>query len=163
MRAYQVFATMPAERAVALMRALREQSPGTYTQALAVASAAFKARPVYLARQPFEKQAEATRRALSRVAANAVAEELLATYFLECRRPLLLEWLDKVGVAHEEGTLQDERPVPPSSRKLREAVATFLDGPEPPERELLLRAFAAQEAIDWPELDALVEGSPGSR
>jgi hypothetical protein len=155
-RAHQVFAAMPPEQAQALFAELREKAPATFSQALAVASAALKARPVYLARQPLEKQAAAARRALARVGACDAAEEVLATYFVECQRPLLVEWLDAVGVAHEEGVLSDDRPPSPPPEKLREAVSAFRSGETRAERELLLRAFAAQSAIEWPELDALL-------
>ena len=157
MRAYQVFAGMAPEQATALLGALREQSPATYAQALAMASAALRARPVYLRRQPLEKQAQAARRAFSRVAANEAAEEVLATFFLECEKDLLVEWLDGLGVAHEDGTLSATPEAPPGA-KLREAVESFRKGGDGWKRELLLRAFAAQSAVDWPELDALLEG-----
>jgi hypothetical protein len=155
MRAYQVFAGMAPDRATALLGALREKSPATYEQALALASAALRARPVYLRRQPLEKQAQAARRAFSRVAANEAAEEVLATYFLECEKALLLEWLDAVGVEHDDGTLS-ATPAAPPAKKLREAVEAFRKGADDWKRDLLLRAFAAQSAVDWPELEALL-------
>ena len=160
MRAYQVFASLSPERAAALFSALREKAPLTFQQSLAVASGALKARPVYLAKQPFQKQAEAARRALSRVAANLVAEEVLASYFLECRRELLVEWLDSLGIAHDKGSLAEERPAEPPADVLRKAVDVFRAKDEDWNRELLLRAFTAQEAIDWPELEGLL--SPGA-
>jgi hypothetical protein len=156
MRAYQVFAFLPPERAPDLFARLREKSPLVFQQALAVASAALKARPVYLAKQPFAKQAEAARRALARVAANVVAEEVLASYFLECQRDLLVEWLDALGLAHEKGTLSEERPAEPPPDVLRKAVEAQRAKGDDWNRELLLRAFAAQDAIDWPALDALL-------
>ncbi|HET6303343.1 MAG TPA: hypothetical protein VFG80_01055 [Myxococcota bacterium] len=156
MRAYQVFASLPSERAPALFSMLREKSPLVFQQALAVASAALKARPVYLAKQPFEKQAEAARRALARVAANLVAEEVLASYFLQCQGDLLVEWLDSLGLAHEKGTLAEERPAEPPAEVLRKAVEALRAKGDDWNRELLLRAFAAQEAIDWPALDELL-------
>lgn len=160
MRAYQVFGSMPAERAAALLSLLREKSPLAFQQALAVASAALKARPAWLARQPFAKQAEAARRALSRVTANLVAEEVLAAYFLECQRPLLVEWLDSLGIAHEEGSLKEDRPASPPAEALRAAVGAFRQKDGDWNRGLLLQAFAAQDAIDWPELEKLL--SPGA-
>jgi hypothetical protein len=47
-------------------------------------------------------------------------------------------------------------PTPPDA-ELREKVARFraADGDE--DRELLLRAFAAQTAIRWPVLDEMIE------
>lgn len=161
MRSYQVFAAMPPERALAILRTLSQKSPQMFRQTVDAAAVATRTRPVYLRRQPFEKRSEAVRRALSRVAANALADELLAVYFLECRQPLLTEWLDLVGVTHEEGTLQEATPVQPDEDRLRKAVEKFRAKEDDPDRALLLSAFAAQEAVDWPVLDALL-GHPRS-
>jgi hypothetical protein len=160
MRAYQVFAWLAPERGEAFFSTLREKVPLAFQQALAVASGALKARPAYLVKQPFERQAEAARRALSRVVANLVAEEVLATYFLECQRELLVEWLDALGLAQEKGSLAEERPAEPPAGRLRKAVDAFRAKDGDWNRELLLRAFVAQEAIDWPGLEKLL--SPGA-
>jgi hypothetical protein len=154
MRAYQVFAGMDPERAIEVLNTLREASPAVYTQAVAAASVAMKARPQFLMKQPPDKRAQLVRRALARVAASDLAEEVLAAYFLEARRELLVEWLDAVGVDHEEGALKVEQPECPPREKLDVAVSTFLSGDNVADRELLLRAFAAQGAIDWPDLEA---------
>ena len=160
MRAYQVFADMSAEQATAMMAVLEKEAPAFYAQALAAAGAAMKARPVYLLRQPPEKRAQAVRRALATVRANDVAEELLATYVLDCRAELLGEWLDALGLEHEDGVLKEDDPTCPAPDALGQAVEGFRKEEDAGDRELLLRAFAAQRAIDWPDLEALV-GSDG--
>ena len=130
---------------------------------MALAGAAMRARPVFLKKQPFERRAEAIRRALARVASNDLAEEFLAVYFLECRKPLLVEWLDGLGIDHEEGVLSQDRVEAPEDAALRKAVEGFRnagdgepEASEAADRELLLRAFAAQSSIDWPLLDELL-------
>jgi hypothetical protein len=156
MRCFEVFAGMPEAQARALLGEVREKAPAAFLQAVMLACGVMRTRPVYMRGLPFEKQADAVRRALARVASNGVAEEILAVYFLECRRPLLVEWLDAVGLAHEDGVLKEERPPEPDTGKLREAAERFLAGEQPETRLLLLRAFAAQDPIEWPALDALV-------
>jgi len=156
MRSYQVFATMAPEEAERMLRVLSKEAPAMFRQAVDAAAVSIKARPVFLRNQPFELRAKTIRRALARVSANLVADELLAIYFLECRKPLLLEWLDLLGLAHEDGTLNDERPAEPAASELAAAVAKYRGTGDDPDRELLLRAFAAQSAIEWPALDALV-------
>jgi hypothetical protein len=155
MRSFQVFAAMPPEEAERMLRVMSKEAPAMFRQAVDAAAVSIKARPVFLRRQPFELRAKTVRRALARVSANLVADELLAIYFLECRKPLLLEWLDLVGLAHEDGTLKDERPAEPAA-ELAAAVAKYRGAGDDPDRELLLRAFAAQSAIEWPALDALL-------
>ena len=157
MRSFQVFASMSPARAEGFLRTLAEQSPVAFSQAVAAASAAMKARPQYLQKQPFEKRAQAVRRALARVTSNAAAEELLAVYFLECRSEVLIEWLDAVGLEHDEGTLKSDAPDCPPEDALRKAVAKFRKADDSADRETLLHAFAAQSAIDWPVLEALLE------
>jgi hypothetical protein len=160
MRSYQVFSGLAPAHAEQVFKLLAEKAPAMFVQALAAAGAALKARPIYLQRQPFPKRAEAVRRTLCRVSANAVADEVLAVYFLECRKELLIEWLDRAGVEHKDGTLTADAPPAPAEKKLREAVEAFRAAGEDPDRDLLLRAFAAQDAIEWPVLDALLGVGP---
>jgi hypothetical protein len=156
MRSFQVFATMSPERTNAVMEGLAEHAPAMFSQAVAAASAAMNARPVYLQKQPFAKRAQAVRRAISRVAANPVAEEILAVYFLECRKELLIEWLDTLAIEHEDGTLKEDTPSSPDAASLKQAVETYRAVDDDPDRDLLLEAFAAQSAIEWPDLEVLL-------
>ena len=156
MRSFQVFANMSAVESEAFFGKVKKAAPTIFTQSVQAASAALKTRPAFLLKQPFTKQAAAVRRALSRVAANPLADETLALYFLEVRKDLLVEWLDAAGVAHDEGTLTEETPVQPDADALREAVERFRKAEDDADRELLLRAFAAQSVVEWPLLDELV-------
>ena len=52
--------------------------------------------------------------------------------------------------------LKGDAPQCPDETKLVDAVAKFREGENGARRELLLRAFAAQSAIDWPALEALL-------
>jgi len=113
-------------------------------------------RPAFVRKQPFAKQVSYVKRALSRVAANPIADETLAMYFLEVKKDLLIEWLDQVGVGHEDGALTEDRPGEPSPAKVQEAVLKFRGADDDADRELLLRAFAAQSSIEWPTLEGLI-------
>ncbi len=156
MRSFEVFAAMTPEQAEAFFGRIKEQTPAYFAQNLHAACAALKTRPAYLLKQAFPKQVNAVRRALARVASNAAADEALAIYFLEVRKELLVEWLDTAGVAHDEGSLQEDSPDQPAEDRLRKSVASFRNAAEDDDRELLLRAFAAQGSIDWPCLDELL-------
>jgi hypothetical protein len=161
MRSFQVFAAMSPDEATRMLGVLKESTPGMFVQALAAASVAMKARPRFLQKQPLAKQAQAVRRAMARVTADAAASELLAVYFLECRKELLVGWLDSIGLAHEEGILEADAPPQPGEAELRKAVDAFLSTDDDPDRKLLLQAFAAQEAVEWPVLESLVTDRDG--
>ena len=156
MKAYQVFARMTPERTHALLEGLREGAPAVYTQALAAASAWLRARPQFVLKQSPERRAKLVRQALSRFNTSLVAEEVLAAYFLQVKKPLLIEWLDLLGVPHEDGGLADEAPAEPAREVLERALASYRKPGDAADRELLLEAFAAQSAIDWPLLEELI-------
>ena len=158
MKPNQVFARMTPERAVELLAALKQKVPGIYTQAVGAACVTLHARPQFMMKQSAEKRGHFVRQALARVAAAPIAEEVLAAYFLEVRRELLIEWLDALAIEHENGILKNEQPPAPPPDRLEAAVAKFRAGEGAADRALLLEAFAAQDAIDWPALDALLGG-----
>ena len=156
MRSFQVFAAMSVDESEAFFGKIKETAPAIFAQSVHAAAAALKTRPTFMMKQPFVKQVAGVRRALSRVAANPIADETLAMYFLEVRKELLIEWLDQIGVDHDEGALTEDSPEEPPSAAVKEAVGRFRGPEDDPDRELLLRAFASQASIEWPALDALI-------
>jgi hypothetical protein len=106
-------------------------------------------------KQPAAKRADMIRRVLGRVRSNDMAEEVLATYFIDARKELLVEWLDLLGLEHEEGILSTDTPAAPDDEKIAASVTTFRSAEDDSgeDRELLLKAFAAQRAINWPALE----------
>jgi hypothetical protein len=157
MRSNEIFSQMTPDAALAFLDEIHREAPRVEEIALSAAAGAFRLRPVFLRRQPRKRQSEWMRQALSRNAFAAVAEEVLAEYFLEYHNDLLAELLDGLGLEHEKGVLKGEgAPVCPDKSKLESAVNAFRKGENAPRRDLLLRAFAAQTAIDWPELEALL-------
>jgi len=159
MKAYQIFAVMEPEQCEAFFREIAEKSPGTFTQAVYAAATAFKSRPKAVIKKPFPQRASMVRRALARVSSNLVAEEMLAIYFLEVKQEMLTEWLDALGIEHEDGSLKENNPEEPPKEKLEAVIAEFCGKDDDPDRSLLLKAFGSQDAIDWPTLDAHLESA----
>lgn len=157
MRPHEIFAAMTPEQAEAFFGRLAEKSPAMFTQSVHAAALTMKARPHFLMKQPIAKRIAAVRRSLSRVASGVIAEEILAVYFLECRKEILTDWLDTIGLEHEEGVLKADAPPCPDPTTLEKAVSVFRGRDDDADRMLLLRAFAAQRAIDWPALDELIK------
>jgi hypothetical protein len=157
MRTNEIFSRMTPDEALAFLDEVHREAPRVEEIALSAAAAAFRLRPVFLRRQPRKRQAEWMRQALARNALANVAEEVLAEYFLEYHNDLLAEWLDALGIEHEKGILKTEAPACPNPADLAKLVSEFRQGKEPQRRELLMRAFAAQSAIDWPDLEALLQ------
>jgi hypothetical protein len=158
MRPHQIIASLDAEGFKRVMDALHAESPEVTQSTTIAAAQVLKFRPKFLLKQKPERRLTSIKGAMSRSTANSLAEELLAVYFLKCRLPLLAEWLDLMELEHEEGILtQDEVPCPDAA-ELEKKVATFREGDEPGDRELLLKVFSGQTAVEWPALETLIEG-----
>jgi len=131
MRSNEIFSQMSPEAALSFLEEIHREAPKVEEVALSAAAGAFRLRPVFLRRQPRKRQAEWMRQALSRASFAAVAEELLAEYFLEYHSELLGELLDAFGLEHEKGVLKGDPPVCPEKSALQSAVARFRQGAEP--------------------------------
>jgi hypothetical protein len=114
MRSNEIFSRMTTEEAERFLVEVRSEAPDVAKLALDAAAGAFRLRPEFLRRQPRARQAEWMRRALGRRVGAALAEEVLATYFLEHHRELLVELLEALGVEHEEGRLKQDVPACPA-------------------------------------------------
>jgi len=73
-------------------------------------------------------------------------------------KDLLTEWLDLLGIKHEDGILEADSPAAPEKATLQKARDAFCKADDDADRSLLLSAFAAQSAIEWPDLEALLDG-----
>ncbi|GJM44287.1 MAG: hypothetical protein DHS20C21_11290 [Gemmatimonadota bacterium] len=151
-----VFRTMSQEEAEAFLQEMRDELKPLYKQLERASAETLRLRPVFLAKQPWGKRCGMIRKAMSlRVNADAAAE-VLAAFFMERYAEDVAALLDLLGVEHEEGVLSEMTPKQPTKAKLKAAVDKFRAGENAPQRALLVKAFAAQGAVDWPHLDAMV-------
>jgi hypothetical protein len=151
-----VFRAMTDEETRALVGEMRDHLRPLYKQLEGHAAATLRLRPVYLGKQPFEKRCELIRKAFSLRMNAEAAGEILPAFFLERYAKEIVELLDALGLEHEEGVLKETAPKPPAKGKLVKAVEQFRKGENPVMRTILLKTFAAQSAIDWPDLDAML-------
>jgi|SRR5215203_1867390 len=90
---------------------------------------------------------------------DAVAARALVNYHLGRQRPMMAEFLDALGVAHEEGLIKDETVVKPESEKLRQAaeqlVAKYPEG----DVGLYFSTLVSQDPEIWGELAELPQTS----
>ena len=157
MRPHQIIAAMSQEKFEQLLGKLNDENPEVIRGTTVAAAQVLKVRPKFLMKQPPAKRMKSIKQAVSRVTANHLAEELLAVYLLKGQLGLLTEWLDLMGLEHEEGILTQEEVPCPDAAELVDKVGQYRAASDDDDRELLLQVFSGQAAIDWPALDALLE------
>jgi hypothetical protein len=83
---------------------------------------------------------------------DTIAARALVSYHLGLQRPMMGEFLDALGVAHEEGLIKEETVVKPESEKLRAATAHISSKYPTEDVSLYLSTLVSQDPDTWGEL-----------
>jgi len=151
-----VFRAMTDEECTALLTEMRDELRGVYKQIERTAAETLRLRPVFLGKQPFPKRCGMIKKAMALKVNAETAAEVLAAFFMERYSEDVAELLDAFGIEHDDGVLKGPSPDQPDEKVLKETAAKFPSGDHALMRSVLLKAFAAQAAVNWPALDAIV-------
>ncbi len=130
-----------------------------YRTTLTAVAEARKLRPVFLERQPREQRNASILAALTKPSMEPAAGNLIRSWLVKKQRGLLVDFLDALGLAHEEGVVEE---LPPSvdDTKLRAAVDGLLAKHSPEAVAVYLNAFNDMNGANWPNLKTMLETDP---
>ena len=130
-----------------------------YRATLGAVAEARKLRPVFLERQPRPQRHAAMLATLARPALDMVAANLIRTWLLKKHKQMLTDYLDALGIAHQEGVVED---LPPAmdDAKVRAAVDALLAKHPPEAVAVYLNAFNEMNEVEWPSLKTMLESDP---
>ncbi|MGH7336325.1 MAG: hypothetical protein ACREI7_01985 [Myxococcota bacterium] len=87
---------------------------------------------------------------------DAVAEALVVALHLGPRRPLLVDFLDQLGVANEEGLISEETEVaPPEEAAVRQAAKALAERHDVAAIRVYWNALWLQDANRWQALEVV--------
>jgi hypothetical protein len=130
-----------------------EQSAEQQVEACATIATHMKFRAKTVLNLPLEKKTAYLVR-LPNVT-DAVAARALVNYHLERQRPMMGAFLDALGIAHDNGLINDETIVKPESARLREAAAAVVDQFPADDVALYFCTLVSQDPDTWGELAEL--------
>ena len=87
-----------------------ENDKPLYRASLGAVADARKLRPVFLERQPRPQRHATMLATLARPALDLVAGNLLRTWLLKKHKQMLADFLDALGIPHQEGVVEDLPP-----------------------------------------------------
>jgi len=133
-----------------------ESDKAVYRATLNAVAEARKLRPVFLERQPRDQRHATMLATLSRPALDLFTGNLIRTWLLKRHKAMLADFLDALGIPHQEGVVED---LPPSmdDAKLRAAVDTLLAKHPPEAVAVYLHAFNEMNQAAWPNLKTMLE------
>ena len=91
---------------------------------------------------------------------DTIAARALVSYHLETQLPMMAEFLDALGIAHEDGLISDETVAKPEADKLREAAATLASKYPAEDVSLYLSTLVSQDPETWEVVAELPQTSP---
>ena len=152
----QIWREMTAEQRLAAAGALWSDSDSVHQQAEAVQAIARQLhfRPQSVLKLPPERRARHL--AAVRLVTESLASRALVVYHLATRRPMLEAFLDRLGVAHENGLIAEGAKAAPIEARLREAAAALLAAFPPADVRVYLLTLAAQDPETWGPLGPIV-------
>lgn len=130
-----------------------EQSTDQQIEAVAALAAHMKFRAKSVVALPLEKKAKylATLPAIS----DSVAARALVNYHLERQRPMMAAFLDSLGMAHENGLINEENVSKPDPEKLKAAATELAEKYPQEDVSLYFGTLVSQDPDTWGALAEL--------
>jgi|SRR5688572_8542505 len=130
-----------------------------YRGAMDVVAQARKVRPVFLERQPRTERHALMRSVFSRASNSLAADNLIRNWLLKKHKPLLTEFLDSLGIKHDNAVVE-EVPKTMEDTKLKQAADHLLSKHPPEVVALYLHAFNSMDDAKWSNLEEMLYTDP---
>jgi hypothetical protein len=127
-----------------------------YRATLKAVAEARKLRPVYFERRPRPERHKEMLSLLTSPRLESVAETLLRAWLAKTQTPMLVDFLDAIGVPHEKGVVDD---FPPSidDEKLKAGLEALLQKHPAEKAAIYLNTLAKTTGSSWENLKKLLE------
>ena len=135
-----------------------EQSTEQQIEAVAAIATHMKFRTKSVVGLPLDRKAKylATLPGIS----ETVAARALVSYHLEHQRPMMGAFLDSLGIAHENGLINEENVTAPDAEKVQAAAAELAEKFPAADVGLYFSTLVSQDAETWKDLVALPQTTP---
>ncbi len=152
----EIFVRMPAHVADELFGFLHEREKPLYKASIDTLAKQRKLRPVFVERKPRPERHTWMREMLGRKTNRDVGAHLLQIWLVGAHAKLLCDFLDHLGIAHDENGTIEQLPEAPAKAKLAETVTALVAAHDPGVVAVYLHAFQALDDQGWPSLEELL-------
>lgn len=159
-RTHEIFARIPAATAAQIFGHLSEAEKALTKATIDTLCKQRKLRPVFVERKPRTERYAWLQEALGRKQNEGIAAHLLQIWLVSTQSKLLCDFLDGLGIAHDEHGTIEQLPPAPEKAKLAEVITSLLANHEPAIVALYLHAFQATDDTGWSTLEELLAEDP---
>lgn len=160
---HEIFAQMPVSTAHKLFGFLFEKEKPLYKAAIDSLAKQRKLRPVFVEKKPRDERFAWMKDSLSRKQNEGVAAHLLQIWLVGNHRTILCDFLDALGIEHDENGTIDNLPPAPDKAALTKAIDTLFEKHDAAVVLTYLHAFQALDENGWSTLEELLKEDPRLR
>lgn len=159
LKCHELIGFMPPNLAQEIIEYLFANEKEAYQLILSAVATANRVRPVFLQRQPRVQRHADMLNALSRPRMEEASATLLREWLLKAEKAMLIEFLDDLGIVHEDGVVE-EFPETVDDERLAKAIEHLL-AQHPPEKVCIyLNTVRATSGVDWKNLEESLQNDP---
>ena len=153
---HEIFARMSPAVGSQLFAFLQEDELALYKATLDTLAKQRKLRPLFIERKPRADRYAWLQATIGKVQNDGVAVHLLQIWLVGAQKKLLCDFLDALGIAHDENGTIDALPPAPPKAELAKAVESLLAKHEAGVIAVYLHAFQAMDEKGWSTLEELL-------
>jgi hypothetical protein len=157
---HEIFSRMPSETAGQLLSFLFEKEKPLYKATIESLAKQRKLRPIFVERKPREERHAWMKENLGKKSSEGVAAHLLQIWLVGAQAKLLCDFLDGLGIAHDENGTIEELPSAPPKEEVARVVNSLLETHDASVVAVYLHAFQALDEQGWPSLAEVLAEDP---
>ncbi len=158
MKAHEIFQHASPDLLRGLFHYLRTEQKEVYRTALATLAQGRKLRPVFVQKKRPEDQYTWMLKTAKLRGSDGVCEHLLQLWLLKAHQPLLVSFLDGVGIEHDGEGAADDLPDEIDDKKLKKTVDALRKDHDLEVIRVYLHTFQLQKAGGWEAISQLIAG-----
>jgi hypothetical protein len=140
-----------------LLSFLHENEKPLYKATIEAVAKQRKLRPVFIERKPRNERHAWLHEALGKKSGDAIAGHILQIWLVGQHSAILCDFLDSLGIKHDENGTVEQLPDQPSKEALEKAVNELLEKHDRETVAVYLHAFLALNDTGWGTLEEILQ------
>jgi hypothetical protein len=157
MTPHEIFSRIPEAQLADIFTFLMEKEKPLYKATIEALAKQRKLRPVFVERKPRTERHLWLREAMSRKSGDSISAQILQIWLVGRHAKLLCDFLDALGIKHDENGTVEELPGAPAKEDLQKAVDALFQAHDAGLVQVYLHSFHALNNSGWPALGELLE------
>ena len=160
MKAYTIFQKADEETISDILDWMRNRERGIYHAAVRELGALKKLRPQYIQQKPLQEQFSFLKKMLSWKPSEAIGDHLLQVWLLRKHEPMLVQFIETLGIEHNGHGIVEVLPETLDKGKLAKAVDDLFAKYPAGVASVYLQMFQLQTEEGWDELADVLANDP---